>query len=197
MIGNEYNRKGRLLYTGCYSRCNYNGHGKLYLDDQSYYEGTFDNGKRSGEFYLRTERYTLRRDMFRYDQRNGQCIEYFDNSEMERSVAQYVDDRRCGRAREMDGTGGLRFVGVYANNIRDGDGYEYLGPHVCKKMSYKNGVGTMKGWYYNSTPDMPLDMQNYDYRHNEGYYKSDPEPLILYNEGNVTPFATKGRAFLC
>ena len=44
VTGNEYNRKGRLLYTGCYLGCQYNGHGKLYLDDQSYYEGTFENG---------------------------------------------------------------------------------------------------------------------------------------------------------
>lgn len=203
VTGNEYNRKGRLLYTGCYYKCEYNGHGKLYLEDQSYYEGSFVNGKRSGTFYLRTERYTLRKDQFRDDKRNGECIEYFDSSEMERSVAEYKDDRRCGPAREMDGTGGLRFFGSYNNDIRDGDGCEFVGPHLCKKVKYNNGVLSSDWkWGYKETPNMPLDMQNYDYHSYKPYY-TDPIkqiPLLIQKVNNqeiVTPFAERGRCFLC
>ena len=199
VTGNEYNRKGRLLYTGCYLGCQYNGHGKLYLDDQSYYEGTFDGGKRSGVFYLRTERYTLRKDNFVRDKRNGECVEYFDNSEMERSVATYVDDKRCGPAREMDGTGGLQFKGCYNNNLREGEGFEFLGPHLCKKGKYMNGILTSWSWHYLATPYMPLDMQNYDYHSDPSYYTCNPIPLIQkgYGQDYITPFSSRGRAFLC
>ena len=197
VTGNEYNRKGRLLYTGSYASKMYNGKGKLYMDDQSYYEGNFEDGKRVGIFERRTERYTLSKDEFRKDKRNGQCIEYFDDSGKIRSIANYLDDVRNGKAQERDGSGALLFFGNYNGGIRNGDGYEFLGPHLCKKGKYVNGVLTNWSWQYLATPDMNPDMQNYKY--SENYYSLKTEPLFRKDENTriVTPFATKLRGFLC
>lgn len=197
VVGNEYNRKGRLLYTGCYANKQYNGNGKLYMDDQSYYEGNFEDGKRVGIFELRTERYTLSKDRFSKDKRNGECIEYFDDSGRIRSIAMYVDNVRSGKAQERDGSGALLFSGNYLDGIRSGDGYEFLGPHLCKKGKYVNGTLSNWSWQYVETPGMRQDMQGYSYP--ESYYSVKSQPLFK-NEGGarvVTPFATKSRGFLC
>lgn len=197
VTGNEYNRKGRLLYTGSYADKQYNGRGKLYMDDQSYYEGNFEDGKRVGIFELRTERYTLSKDEFCKDKRNGQCIEYFDDSGRIRSISTYVNDVRNGKAQERDGSGALLFSGNYVDGLRSGEGYEFLGPHLCKRGKFIDGILTNWSWQYVATPDMNMDMQNYTYP--ESYYNFKSQPLSQ-NEGGkrvITPFATKARGFLC
>ena len=197
VVGNEYNRKGRLLYTGCYTNKQYNGLGRLYMDDQSYYEGNFEDGKRVGEFYLRTERYTLSKDVFKQDKRNGRCVEYFDDTGRIRSIATYVNDVRNGDAQERDGSGALLFSGKYVDGVRSGNCYEFFGPHLCKKGQYVNGTLANWSWQYVATPDMPLDMKGYTYP--DSYYDIHTQPLVQ-NTGNthiVTPFATKKRGFLC
>lgn len=62
-----------------------------------------------------------------------------------------------------------------------------------------NGILTSWSWHYLATPYMPLDMQNYDYHSDPSYYTCNPIPLIQkgYGQDYITPFSSRGRAFLC
>ena len=44
--GNEYNRKGHLVYTGQYENGVFNGPGRKYDAERNYYEGIFEDGKK-------------------------------------------------------------------------------------------------------------------------------------------------------
>ena len=137
--GNEYNRKGHLVYTGQYENGVFNGPGRKYDAERNYYEGIFEDGKKSGKFVYHTERYVLTEAMYSNDKRCGECTEYYSDGHV-RSVCRYDHDEKNGPAREMDGTGGMLFKGTYANGVRTGKGCKFLGPHLCKCGIYENGV---------------------------------------------------------
>ena len=136
--GKAYKRSGRLLYDGLYFNRRYNGMGRLYLCNQDYYEGTFKDGKKEGEFSLFNERLKLRTDHFLNDRLQGESTEYFNNN-MIRSKFHYIDGKKHGAAEIRNGSGGLIFKGSYVNDNKSGTAYEFLGPNVAYKCEYDMG----------------------------------------------------------
>lgn len=175
--GNEYDRKGHLLYTGQYENGMFNGPGRKYDAERNYYEGVFDDGKKTGMFRYYTERYMLTEANYNNDKRCGQCTEYYSDGRV-RSVCQYDHDEKNGKAREMDGTGGLLFKGSYVNGVRSGKGCLFLGPHLCKMGTFNQGVLTNWKWGYMLTLRMPMEMEGADPLYPSSYYTDEPQELF-------------------
>ena len=172
VYGNDYDRKGRLLYTGYYEDKKYNGHGKQFTEDQNYYEGEFSDGKRNGVFELKTERCVLRRDTFVGDKRNGECLEFFNDGKTIRQRCGYKNDKKNGIAYEMTGSGSLLFIRTYRDDVPVGEGYEYLGPSVCRKGTYRGGQLCDSRIMYHPNPNCRFDYEHLVY--DEAYYKQAP-----------------------
>ena len=183
--GNEYNRKGHLVYTGQYENGVFNGPGRKYDAERNYYEGNFEDGKKSGNFVYHTERYVLTEAMYSNDKRCGECTEYYSDGHV-RSVCRYDHDEKNGPAREMDGTGGMLFKGTYANGVRTGKGCEFLGPLLCKCGIYENGVLMNWKWCYMLTVRMPMEMEGADPLYPDSYYMQ--EPLDLFAKDRINLF---------
>ena len=177
VFGNEYNRKGHLVYTGRYENKLFNGHGKLYNEERCYYEGNFEDGKRSGKFEYHTERYMLSSGSYHADKRQGTCTEFYSNG-CRRSECVYVDDKKNGSASEFDGNGGLLFKGTYVDDVRSGEGYEFLGPHICRRGTYESGKLQNWTWCYMLTPTLPMDMNAPGHEYPDAYYRSTPIELF-------------------
>ena len=177
VFGNDYNRKGHLVYTGRYEKGKFNGHGKLYNEERCYYEGNFEDGKRSGQFEYHTERYVLFKGNYNDDKRQGKCTEFYSDGRR-RSECEYANDKKNGRASEFDGNGGLLFKGAYKDDVRSGEGSEFLGPHICKHGTYSNGKLQNWKWCYMLTPTLPMDMNTADHTYPDNYYESQPIELF-------------------
>lgn len=176
VFGNEYDRKGRLLYTGTYKDREYDGHGKLYTENQNFYEGTFSRGKREGEFLLKSERYICEKAFFSNDLKDGLCYEYFNDGKTIRCESKYSHGKKNGSALEKSGTGSLLFKGQYKDNVRIGECYVYEGPTVCKKGTYVNGVFQQSELCYH-----PVSKAGFCYDetfYNDTYYDTKPIKLV-------------------
>ena len=192
VFGNAYDRKGRLLYTGFYKDREYHGHGKLYTENQNFYEGTFSNGKREGEFLLKSERYICERASFSNDLRNGICYEYFNDGKTVRSECNYLHGKKNGNALEKSGTGSLLFKGQYKDNVRVGECYVYEGPTICKKGRYVNGVFEQTALCYHPVTKTGFcwDETFYD----DVYYNTEPRLLVM---GDKLSFCFDKEAEIC
>lgn len=180
VYGNDYDRKGRLSYSGYYEDIVYHGHGKQYTEDQNYYEGEFSDGKRNGVFELITERGVQRRDIFVSDKRNGECLEFYNDGETIRERCQYKNGKKNGTAYEMTGSGSLLFKGTYEDDVRVKEGYEFLGPSICRKGTYRNGVLSDSRIMYYPNPSCTFDYEHPVY--DKAYYESSPIALGIVNE---------------
>ena len=195
VYGNDYDRKGRLLYTGYYEDKKYNGHGKQFTEDQNYYEGEFSDGKRNGVFELKTERCVLRRDTFVGDKRNGECLEFFSDGKTIRQRCQYKNDKKNGIAYRMTGSGGLLFKGTYTDDVPVGEVYEYLGPSVCKKGTYQNGQLCDSQILYQPNPSCTFDYEHPVY--DEAYYEAVPVDLGVVSQDVYRLRFTQGSKTNC
>ena len=180
VFGNEYDRKGRLLYSGDYKKCKYNGHGKMYTESQDFYEGNFVNGKREGTFYLKSERYIREKVQFMNDKRHGECIEYYNDGESIHCKCQYMNDKKNGDYIERSGTGSLLVRGKYMENVREGTFYIYKGPTVCEKGEYHNGAFCKSGLCYH--PVLKDDFSFNKTFYNDVYLSTEPERFISYDD---------------
>ena len=174
VIGNEYGRDGRLVYTGGYKNKKYDGEGKLYTELQDYEEGVFSNGKKNGVFVLHSERGIKRKATYVDNLENGEVIEYQNDSVRIRSRCHYIGGRRYGTFYEYAGDGSLFLVERYDNNIHVGDSYEYISSCICKNSGNNE-------YYYHFNPDCDFEYRNPKY--NENYYNTQPIELLHHFEG--------------
>ena len=209
VIGNEYNKPGRLIYHGSYRGGKYSGKGILYNPDQSYDEGTFDDGKRSGTFKTYTDRNIIREAEYKGDKMNGKCTEFYnsiglDGKPLIKAIYQYKEGKKNGPGEERDGKGGLLFKGAFNKDKKEGEGCEYLSPHLCKKGTFHGDrLGSHWEWCIKKTPTMDKSFFDYyppkgngvidqssipHYSYSEDYYSSDPIPLKRSDNGNFELF---------
>lgn len=192
VMGNDYDRSGRLLYSGMYRDRLYEGEGKFYTEDRSYYEGKFVDGKKEGVFEKKSERYVERRDVFLNDKRYGECIEFY-NDGSKRARYEYKNDMKNGLGLVFKGDGSLLMKGTYVDNVQTGVGYEYLGSSICRKGEYVNGHFVQEQLMYHHNPKCCFDRykkQEYD----DTYYLGKPEPIEM---GQYFTFCRKPQSELC
>ena len=112
VIGKEYDRNGRLYYTGNYKDKKFHGEGKMFTDDGGYYQGHFNKGMKNGLFELHTERGIIRTAVFMNDYEHGECIEYFGNGKI-KSITHYHLGKKNGKCIEFAGDG--KIIAQYEN----------------------------------------------------------------------------------
>ena len=194
VIGNEYNRKGRMIYTGSYRKGQYDGEGIYFNPDQSYDKGMFDSGKRSGVFETFTDRSIVRRAHYSNNVLNGICTEFYnsldaDGNHRVRAIYNYINGKLCGIGKEYDGYGGLLFKGMFEDGVRNGEGCEYLSAHLCKRGQFRGNNLQNWEWCVKKTPD--LDITEIEkYKFSDSYYRDDPIPLLGQDGGNLVIFST-------
>ena len=209
VIGNEYDKSGRLIYHGSYRKGKFDGEGTLFNPDQSYDKGKFDDGKRSGVFKTFTDRNIIREAEYNNNQMNGRCIEYYnsigsDGKPLIKAIYQYKGGKKNGVGEERDGKGGLIFKGMFKDDSKDGEGCEYLSPHLCKKGTFNRGrLQPNWKWCIKKTPKMDKSFFDYyppkgngitdqlsipHYNYSDDYYHSDPIPLQKSDNGTFELF---------
>lgn len=172
VFGNDYDINGRLCYSGWYQNGKYHGHGKLFNNEEkTYYEGTFNDGLKEGEFVKVNERYKQQVDMFVNDKRNGPSTEYYSDGKR-RALYRYVDDKKNGIGYEFMGSGCLRSKYNYVDDIPQ-DGYEYNSSCTCRKKGSNELL-------YHPNPECGFEYKNPVY--SETYYTIEPASFIVKNE---------------
>ena len=209
VIGNEYDKSGRLIYHGSYRNGKFDGEGTLFNPDQSYDKGKFDNGKRSGIFKTFTDRNIIRKAEYNNDQMNGECTEFYNSMDengkpLIKAIYQYRNGKKNGLGEERDGKGGLIFRGMFKDGYKEGEGCEYLSPHLCKKGTFHGGrLGSNWQWCIKKTPNMDKSFFDYyppkgngisdqlsipRYSYSPDYYTSKPIPLVKLENGTFELF---------
>ena len=122
VIGNEFDKEGRLIYHGRYSNGKFNGEGIMFNLDQSYDKGEFRNGKREGVFQTFVDGNRLVREAeYNNDLLNGKCTEFYNGmatngGPLIKSIYEYHHGLKNGMGEERDEKGNVIFKGKFKND---------------------------------------------------------------------------------
>ena len=107
------------IYIGNYVNKKRNGHGKLILADQSYYEGNFKDGLFDGNGYYKTKTYIYKGE-FLSNKKNGKGkLEYLNKKSV--YEGEFKNDMKNGYGEEKYNDGSM-YKGYFVNNMKEGKG---------------------------------------------------------------------------